>query len=1094
MPRAPLHALVWCGEQSLYELYALGRLERRLQPADDDALLAWLGQVTSFAFHGAAGSLNLYQEARPRGGRYWYAYHTSTRRTRKRYLGASTRVTFARLEETARALASASAPPSPAAQDARSSPEQPLITLSTRLAPPRLPRSLVARERALALLDAALSSPLTLLSAAAGWGKTTLLSAWASRHGARIAWLSLDELHSSPARFWTSLIAALRRCAGCAPSLGETALALLQSPQPPPLPACLSALLHELEGWEAHPVPVVLIVDDYQVSGDPALHESMVFFAEHLPAHLHLIVSSRVDPPFPLARWRARGQLTEIRAADLRFDLQEARLFLGHMLAPPLADDEVQLLLRRTEGWIAGLHLAALALSRRADRAAFLRALTGSQRYLLDYVQEEILARLPADVRDFLLHTAILSRLDAAVCQTVTAAPTSAPSRQLLASLERANLFLVPLDEERRAYRLHDLFREALLAALHATRPELVPVLHRRAAAFFETRGQWSEAIAHRLAAADFTIAARLMEQTVEQFWLHGDAATMAQWVLALPPPLIREHARLLLTTALYLLNTVAQTTQEQRARVQHQSRQLIARVETALPPPDREKDHLPLDASVAAPYTSIAGARQTHAAEDALLRRRLRLLRMFLAGSEATARGELAHLTAMEQEIEQELDQDDEPIWQMVPLAQSFIIHFAVRCEAARLLPRLMHARDQSRRAGSHYATLKIMQWLAMAAVQAGRLRLAHRECLDALDLIEQLAGYPLLKGYFELVLAQVLYQWNRLEEAHARARAVLRAAAAWHAWQQIDLLGAGYIELLRVALAKRDWPFARQALQEVDDLARRERFGHDPGWLPTVRAQWWLAQGHLEEAAAWAASTDVSGVTWVGTAHAAFRVVIRVYVAQRRWSEAAALLEQWRGRLERPGASEDTIGYLAQSLVVRHHLGDCEAARAIAARLFALTKPEGHLRAYLDEGEPMREALQALPMPRAGCRRQDPATMAYVTAILAAFARDAHRANRSLVTAPTPEHDPSPAPRERVLSSAPGASAAAGAPGACLTRREHDVLRLLATGASNREISQSLVIEMSTVKKHVSNLLGKLGVASRTQAIVRARALALL
>jgi LuxR family maltose regulon positive regulatory protein len=288
----------------------------------------------------------------------------------------------------------------------------------------------------------------------------------------------------------------------------------------------------------------------------------MSFFLEHLPAHVHLILASRVDPELPLSRWRVRGQLCEIRADDLRFQEGEASQYFGQVLFPPLSEEEVRRLVSRTEGWIAGLHLAALTLQKRQDRAAFLQAFTGSQRYLLDYVQEEILSRLPERVRDFLLHTAILSRLDASVCQAVTAAPERRVSQQMLEWLERANLFLVSLDEERRSYRLHELFREALLSALSTTYPEKVPVLHRRAARFYEAQGEWAEAITHALQAADYSTAVRLMEHTVEQFWLRGEAAMMAIWVLALPQPLVGEHARLALTTALYLLNTVAQTTQ----------------------------------------------------------------------------------------------------------------------------------------------------------------------------------------------------------------------------------------------------------------------------------------------------------------------------------------------------------------------------------------------------------------------------------------------------------------------------------------------------------------------------------------------------
>src|SRR5258707_172335 len=278
--------------------------------------------------------------------------------------------------------------------------------------------------------------------------------------------------------FRVSLIAALRLCGGYVPSFGEPAVALLQSPQPPSPSTILTALLQELENREAHPAPIVLIVDDYQVIEEHAIHQGMSFFLEHLPAKVHLILSSRVDPDLPLARWRVRGQLTEVRAADLRFREVEASQFLGQMLSLPLSEAELQMLLSRTEGWIAGLHLAALTMQRREDRAAFLQAFTGSQRYLLDYVQEEILARLPTSVRDFLLHTAILSRLDASVCQAVTAEPERRVSQQMLEWLERANLFLVSLDEERRSYRLHDLFREALSTTLHTTHPERMPALH----------------------------------------------------------------------------------------------------------------------------------------------------------------------------------------------------------------------------------------------------------------------------------------------------------------------------------------------------------------------------------------------------------------------------------------------------------------------------------------------------------------------------------------------------------------------------------------------------------------------------------------
>src|SRR6266550_4631741 len=796
MSRAPLHALIWSAEQRLYGLYTRGQLKLRFRPAEEAAWLAWLDSVSSFAFHGKGGSLNVYLEKRPRGSAYWYAYQTKEGRTRKRYLGQTESLSLARLEETARSLLHAQQP--------ATTTEQGMMLLSSRLAPPRLPNALVERERLLTALDEALSTPLTLLSASAGWGKTTLLSVWAHRQKTQVAWLSLDELDNSPTRFWVALIAALRRCPSLAANFGENVVAQLQSPQPPPLSSCLSVLLHELGSQQAYPAPIVLILDDYQVIEESVIHQGMAFFLEHLPAHLHLILSSRVDPDLPLARLRAHGQLTEIRADELRFQEGEASQFLDKMLSPPLSEEELQRLVSRTEGWIAGLHVVALTMQKREDRTAYLETLTGSQRYLLDYVQEDILARLSPDTRDFLLHTAILSRLDAAVCQAVTAVPTRTASQQMLALLERANLFLVPLDEERRTYRLHDLFREALLSALHTSQPEMVSLLHRRAADFYEAEGQWAEAITHALAAADFSTAARLMEQTVEQFWVRGEAATMARWVLVLPDPLVREHARLALTTALYLLHPVTYSTREQRESRHQQVRQLMARVEAALQHQANETNQEILATRAGSTFRSDLEARE---ASEALLHRRLRLLRAGMALYEAIAASEYERLPALHQEM-QELDQDEEVIWHMLPLFCN-VVYYAVRQEGAKLLPQLLDARQRVRRSGSHFAAIRVMQWLALTAVEAGQLRLAYQESLAALDPIEQMAGYALLKGYFEDVLAMVLYQWNRLEEARGRLRTVIQDAATW---QQSDLLLSGYIRLMQVELARGDLSAVQQ------------------------------------------------------------------------------------------------------------------------------------------------------------------------------------------------------------------------------------------------------------------------------------------
>lgn len=1068
MSRLPLNALIWSEEQSLYELYTRGQLKLPIRPAEEAAWLVWLREVSTFAFHGKGGSLNVYLEQRPRGGAYWYAYHTTEGRTRKRYLGQTESLSLARLEETARSLSYAQQP--------ATTTEQGMLLLSSRLALPRLPNALVERVRLLAALDEALSTPLTLLSASAGWGKTTLLSVWAHRQKMQVAWLSLDELDNSPTRFWVALITALRRCPNLASNFGENVVAQLQSPQPPPLSTCLSVLLYELESQQVHPAPIVLILDDYQVIEESAIHQGMAFFLEHLPAHLHLILSSRVDPDLPLARLRAHGQLTEIRADELRFQEGEVSQFLDKMLSSPLSEAELRRLLNRTEGWIAGLHLVALTMQKREDRAAYLEALTGSQRYLLDYVQEDILARLPEKVRDFLLHSAILSRLDASVCQAVTAS-SRGTSQQMLAFLERANLFLVPLDEEQRTYRLHDLFREALLSVLRTTQPEMEPVLHRRAADFYETEGQWHEAIAHALAAADFSAAVRLMEQTIEPFWLHGEAATMAGWVLALPEVLVREHARLVLTTALYLLHPVMQTAEAERERRHTEVRQLMARVEAALRHQAPETNQETLATRAGSAFGSID--QEARAAEEALLHRRLRLLRAGMILYEAIAASAYERLPALQQEM-QALDQDEEVIWQMLPLFCN-VVYYAARHERAKLLPQLLAAKQRVRQSGSHFAATRVMQWLALSAVEAGQLRLAYQESQAALDLIEHMRAYALLKGYFEDVLSMVLYQWNRLEEARGRLRTVIQDAATW---QQGDLLLSGYFSLMHVELARGDLSAVQQTLQAFEKLEGYQGYPHRR-WLLIMQVQWQLAQGQMREAADWAVSMIFPEEAWERSLYDTFPVVIRVYFAQHRFREAVTLLERWSGHLDRPANIRISIAFLAQYLVALHWTGKHEQAHEIAVRLFDLTESEGYLRVYLDEGEPMREALLALLAKHSQPYELAVSTATYISKLLAAFQQETQGASRSLEAVPTSRLVPSQAQQAPAISSMPGVS---------LTRREQEVLRLLAAGASNQEIAQTLVIELPTVKKHVSNLLGKLGVSSRTQAISRARALSLL
>jgi LuxR family maltose regulon positive regulatory protein len=587
MPKPSLYALIWSQAHQHYHLENQGGPKQCFSASDAGAFPSFLDEHTAFAFVGQAGRMSVLKEAR-RGGRgYWYACRTHHRQTHKRYLGPSSRVTFEHLEEVASQLASISALP----ELPPSSSQSPQVALlGVKLAPLRLPIMLVQRERLLRSLDAALTHPLTLISASAGSGKTTLLSAWTAAFMSpqihksceageepTVAWLCLEELDNDLIRFWTTCIGTLQRAL---PTLGQTALALLHAQEALPLSTCLISLLQEIEQVEKE---LILILDDYQVISEQTVTESMRFLLDHLPANLHLVLATRTDPELPLARLRVRQHLLEIRDFDLRFTREEAATFLRDGMGLPLSEDEVETLQMRTEGWIAGLQLAALSLSRHEDLPASLANFTGSHHFVLDYVQQDILAHLPDTLQEFVLQTSILTRMSADLCQAVTVLPGAVACQELLETLERTHLFVVPLDEHRRWYRYHDLFREALQAWLQASQPELVPMLHQRAAHYYEAEGQWHEAIVHALASPDYALAADLMEQAAPAFWLSGNAAMVQNWVLMLPDATLCDHTRLALDGMLCLLNSAQISTKEVYASVAALVERTILRLSTIL-------------------------------------------------------------------------------------------------------------------------------------------------------------------------------------------------------------------------------------------------------------------------------------------------------------------------------------------------------------------------------------------------------------------------------------------------------------------------------------------------------------------------------
>ncbi len=401
---------------------------------------------------------------------------------------------------------------------------QPVLKIKNFI--PSFPGNRVKRSRLLALLQASLQYPWILISAPAGFGKTTALSEWASSASIPIAWFSIDEGDNDHARFLTYLISALE---GIQPGIGSEAQLMLRSFRPISAQNILAGLNNHLF---AIPDPFVLIMDDYHLIASREVHQSMIFLLDHLPPQMHVIISTRSDPPFPLSRYRARERVFEIRTNDLRFTQEESSDFLNRVMELDISEEDISVLENRTEGWAAGLQLAGLSIKGRTDIAYFIRSFTGSHRFILDYLVEEVLSRQPENVLTFLLQTSILERFNYSLCNAITG---QNGSQQILEALDRENMFLVPLDDERQWYRYHHLFAELLQARLLKARPEEVTSLHKIAGRWFEEQGFYTEATEHAFAAKDFYQAARLVEMAANSIWFRNEAFTLAKWLDAIP-------------------------------------------------------------------------------------------------------------------------------------------------------------------------------------------------------------------------------------------------------------------------------------------------------------------------------------------------------------------------------------------------------------------------------------------------------------------------------------------------------------------------------------------------------------------------------
>jgi LuxR family maltose regulon positive regulatory protein len=903
--------------------------------------------------------------------------------------------------------------------------------LTTKLfIPPRRPRdSVVNRVRLIDHLSVANGQRLTLLSAPAGFGKTTLLSEWIPQSKHCVSWLSLDPSDNDPPRFWAYVIAALQTLR---PEQGANALALLDSPQPPPFESVLTLLLNDVA---AFPDRFALVLDDYHLIETPTIHTALTFLLDHLPPNMHLMITSRSDPPLPLARWRARRQLTEIRAADLRFTSDEAATFLNQVMGLKLAADEITALEAHTEGWIAGLQLAALSMQGRDDVGNFIRSFTGNHAYIIDYLAEEVLQRQPAEVQSFLLQTSILDRMCGSLCDAIT---ERSDSQRLLEHLEHTNLFIVSLDDKREWFRYHQLFADVLQARLRQTEPDWMPELHCRASVWYEQHGLTVEAVNHALVAADFDRAARLVEQKSRAMWQRGEVTTLQSWLAALPPDIRRARPQLSLAKAWGAL-TVSQ----------------IAVVEASLLEAEAAMSQLaeaevkPLRAQVDALRSTLANFRQDSAQAIELAHRSL----AHLPEGDHFLRGHLAYNLGWAY-----LSRGDLPAAsQKLREAATFSLSEGDLSTAGLALNSLgagLEARGRLREAASCY------RQVIQAVQKDGR----------PLPVTAACGAYVRLGG--------ILYEWNQLEES---AQCANQGIELSRPFQASGVVFVGCLVLTRVLNAHDDLTGAIDSLRNAETAARS-------GGISTVtlrmveaaRVQLWLTQRNIADAAQWAAAYErdlnFPAGDWpdAGQLSPIFdyecMTLARVRMAQARWDEALSLLTRLQPIVEAGTRKTGLIELLAlRALALQTQAKSADSVAALE-RAVTLAEPEGYIRTFVDEGEPMRLLLADY---RLRIERRAGALKSYVDKLLMAFP-----GVTPLAPASPSRHQPSDI--NNLVEP--------------LSDREQEVLRLIADGLSNHEIANKLVIGLGTVKTHINNIFGKLDVKNRTQAVARARELNLL
>jgi LuxR family transcriptional regulator, maltose regulon positive regulatory protein len=900
----------------------------------------------------------------------------------------------------------------------------PIPRLETKLFIPGARRELVPRPRLIERMAHGTAGKLLLVSAPAGFGKSTLLASWATdpSNEGRCSWLSLDPSDDEPRAFWSYVIAALQTVA---PRVGEGALTLLDASPLPAFRSVLTSLLNDLSGLQDD---VTLVLDDYHVIASREVQDSMTFLVEHLPPRLHLVIATRADPALPLARMRARGELVELRASDLRFTPAEAATYLNEVAGLRLSSQSVTALEGKTEGWIAALQLAALSMEGRDDVAGFITGFTGDDRYVVDYLVEEVVSRQSPDVRDFLLQTSVLRRLNGSLCDAVTG---RSDGREVLESLERGNMFLVPLDDHRRWYRYHHLFADVLRTRLLEEQPDLVPGLHTRASAWHAEHGETAIAVDHAFAASDPDRAAELVELATPTMLRDRREATLLSWLQRLPDDVVRRRPVLCISYAATLLSTNHVEGVESR----------LQDAERWLPLPHDEE---------AAPYEAVV-------ADEAELRRLPGAVAVYRAGL-AMALGD-TETTAFHARRAGTLLPEDDHLGHASAAALIGLASWAGGdLEAAH--DAYTECTEKLTRAGHLADVLGCAVTLADIRITQGRLRDAMGTYEQALQ-VGPAAGGPAMRGTPDMYVGMSSLSIE-LGDLEAAARLLARSNEMG---EHLGLPQHPYrrcVTTARLRMAEGDLDSAVHLLDEADRLYVGD-FLPNVRPVPASRARAWIAQGRLDDAFDWARERGLSIDDDLSYLREFEHVTLaRALLAGCRVKRDKRSVDEVMGFLGRLLAAADEggrSGIVVEILVLQslaHQLREgIPAAITPLARALELAEPEGYLRIFVDEGAPMATLLSGAAKHR----------------ISAGYVRRLREALRVTRAPSTPQGLIDP-----------------------LSERELDVLRLLGSELSGPDIAGELTLSLNTVRTHTKNVYAKLGVTSRRAAVRRATELDLM